>query len=177
MIKKVLNVGGGSKKVPIPNYYADWEHLLLDIDPTVDPDVCMDARELSALPANQYDAIYCSHNLEHYFAHDVQKVLSGFLHVLKQDGFAEVRVPDIGAVMKEVVEKDMDIDDVLYNSEGGQFWSEMFSTDTESRSKNPALISTHIKRASPGSRSPERSNELVLPSSHPSPPATERSLS
>lgn len=119
MIKKVLNVGGGSKKVPIPNYYADWEHLLLDIDPTVDPDVCMDARELSALPANQYDAIYCSHNLEHYFAHDVQKVLSGFLHVLKQDGFAEVRVPDIGAVMKEVVEKDMDIDDVLYNSEGG----------------------------------------------------------
>ena len=116
MTKRVLNVGGGSKKVAIPPYYGDWEHLLLDIDPVVSPDVCMDARELSSLPADQYDAIYCSHNLEHYFAHDVQKVLSGFSHVLKTDGFAEVRVPDIGGLMKEVVEKNLDIDDVLYNS-------------------------------------------------------------
>ena len=116
MTKRVLNVGGGNKKVAIPPYYGNWEHLLLDIDPVVSPDVCMDARELSSLPAEQYDAIYCSHNLEHYFSHDVQRVLSGFSHVLKSDGFAEVRVPDIGAVMREVVEKNLDIDDVLYNS-------------------------------------------------------------
>lgn len=116
MTRRVLNVGGGSKKVAIPPYYADWEHLLLDIDPAVSPDVCMDARELSSLPAAEYDAIYCSHNLEHYFAHDVQKVLSGFQHVLKPDGFAEVRVPDIGGVMKEVVERNLDLDDVLYTS-------------------------------------------------------------
>lgn len=116
MTKRVLNVGGGNKKVAIPPYYGDWEHLLLDIDSAVSPDVCMDARELSSLPAEQYDAIYCSHNLEHYFSHDVQKVLAGFSHVLKSDGFAEVRVPDIGAVMREVVARNLDIDDVLYNS-------------------------------------------------------------
>lgn len=119
MRKRVLNVGGGSKKVAIPSHYTCWEHLLLDIDSAVSPDVCMDARELSSLPADQYDAVYCSHNLEHYFSHDVQRVLSGFFHVLKYDGFAEVRVPDIGAVMREVVEKNLDLDDVLYNSKKG----------------------------------------------------------
>lgn len=119
MTMRVLNVGGGNKKVAIPPWYGDWEHLLLDIDPVVSPDVCMDARELSSLTADQYDAIYCSHNLEHYFAHDVPIVLSGFAHVLKSDGFAEVRVPDIGAVMREFVEKNLDIDDVLYNSGKG----------------------------------------------------------
>lgn len=116
MNKNVLNVGGGSKNVPIPAHYSGWDHLLVDIDPAVQPDVCMDARELAKLPANQYDAIYCSHNLEHYFAHDVARVLNGFRHVLKEDAFAEIRVPDMGALMREVVERSLDIDDVLYSS-------------------------------------------------------------
>src|SRR5438045_1858589 len=92
---RVLNVGGGSKEIPLPPHYADWEHVLLDIDPTAKPDVVCDARGLSALPAAEYDAIYCSHNLEHYYKHDGIKVLRGFMHVLKPNGFAEIRVPDI----------------------------------------------------------------------------------
>jgi len=32
-MKKVLNVGGGSKNIPIPPLYSGWEHVLLDIDP------------------------------------------------------------------------------------------------------------------------------------------------
>jgi hypothetical protein len=46
-------------------------------------------------------------------------VLAGFLHVLKKDGFAEIRVPDIDLVMKTYVERQMDIDDVLYDSPAG----------------------------------------------------------
>ena len=30
---RVLNVGGGSKDIPIPSHYANWRHDLLDIDP------------------------------------------------------------------------------------------------------------------------------------------------
>jgi len=42
--------------------------------------------------------------------------VSGFLHVLKEDGFVHIRVPDVGEVMRTVVEKGMDIEDVLYQS-------------------------------------------------------------
>src|ERR1700687_796683 len=116
---RVLNVGGGSKAIGIPPYYANWRHDLLDIDPKGKPDVVCDARELHTLAAGQYDAVYCSHNLEHYYPHDGPKVLKGFLHVLKPDGFAEIRVPDLNSVMKRVVESNLDIEDVLYQSPGG----------------------------------------------------------
>jgi SAM-dependent methyltransferase len=116
---RVLNVGGNSKAIPIPAHFAGWEHLLLDIDPRGEPDVVCDARELVSLAASQFDAVYCSHNLEHYYRHDGRRVLRGFLHVLKDDGFAEIRVPDLHRVMKQVVDTGMDIEDVLYISAAG----------------------------------------------------------
>ena len=116
---KVLNVGGNSKAIPIPKHYDGWEHLLLDIDPAGKPDVVCDARELGKLPAGQFDAVYCSHNLEHYYPHDVPKVIAGFLHVLKDDGFAEVRVPDIKSVVQRWLRDGLDINDVLYQSPAG----------------------------------------------------------
>src|SRR5450631_4013509 len=116
---RVLNVGGGNKEIPIPACYCNWRHDLLDIDPKGKPDVVCDARELGTLTASQYDAVYCSHNLEHYYKHDGAKVLKGFLHVLKPDGFAEIRVPDLNSVMKRVVESNLDIEDILYESPGG----------------------------------------------------------
>ena len=119
IVRKVLNVGGDNKTIPLPPQYAGWDHVLLDIDPRGNPDVVCDARLLSTLPAAQYDSVYCSHNLEHYYRHDVFKVLAGFLHVLKPDGFVCIRVPDMQEVMRITFEKDIDIDDVLYQSEMG----------------------------------------------------------
>jgi SAM-dependent methyltransferase len=117
--KKVLNVGGNNKDISIPDHYKGWEHALLDIDPRGNPDVVCDARELLGLDANTYDAVYCSHNLEHYYRHEVPKVLNGFYHVLKEDGFAEIRVPDLAELMRIVVENKLDIDDFLYQSPAG----------------------------------------------------------
>jgi hypothetical protein len=115
----VLNVGGGSKQIPIPEHYAGWNHLLLDVDPAGGPDIVCDARKLTSLSASEFNAIYCSHNLEHYYQHDVHKVLRGFLHLLLPDGFAEIRVPDMRIVMERFVNGNMDIEDVLYNSAAG----------------------------------------------------------
>jgi SAM-dependent methyltransferase len=117
--QRVLNVGGGSKRVPIPDHYNGWDHVLLDIDPVGKPDIVCDARTLTELDAAQFDAVYCSHNLEHYFRHDGRKVVQGFRHVLKPDGFAEIRVPDIRSVMKRCVEANLDVDDTLYVSPVG----------------------------------------------------------
>lgn len=107
----LLNVGGGSKTIPIPPHYGGWQHLLLDIDPRGGAEVVFDARELERLPAGVFDAIYCSHNLEHYYHHDVPRVLAGFVHLLKADGFAEVRVPDLEAVFREIVVKGRSLDE------------------------------------------------------------------
>jgi len=87
-MKRLLNVGGGSKSIPLPPEYAGFEHVLLDIDPSGKPDIVLDGRKILELGAEQFDAIYCSHNLEHYFRHHVPKVLAGFFHVLKPGGFA-----------------------------------------------------------------------------------------
>lgn len=119
MTKKVLNVGGNSKAIALPPQYAGYEHLLLDIDPAGQPDIVCDARRLTELDPAQFDAIYCSHNLEHYHRHDVARVLAGFRHVLKPGGFAHLRVPDVGEVMRQAVARNLDIDDVLYQSAAG----------------------------------------------------------
>lgn len=118
-MKKVLNVGGSNKAIPLPPQYSGFEHLLLDIDPKGSPDIVCDARMLTTLEAGQFDSVYCSHNLEHYYRHEVPKVLAGFFHVLKDDGFAQVRVPDLHEVMRVTIERVLDIDDVLYQSPAG----------------------------------------------------------
>jgi predicted SAM-dependent methyltransferase len=118
-MKGVLNVGGGSSAILIPAHYRGWDHIRLDVDPAADPDIVCDARELESLPAGVYDAVYCSHNLEHYWRHDLPRVLKGFAHVLTPEGFAEVAVPDLRAVFERVQRDDMDLDDVLYQSPAG----------------------------------------------------------
>lgn len=115
----VLNVGGNNKSIPIPAHYGSWRHLLLDISPSQDADIVMDARTLTNLPEEQFDAVYCSHNLEHYYAHQVKTVLAGFVHVLKPDGFAEIHVPNMRNVLKRYVDSGMEINDELYVSPGG----------------------------------------------------------
>ena len=118
-MKKVLNVGGNSKAIALPRIYAGWDHVLLDIDPRGEPDLLCDARELSSQPPATYDAVYCSHNLEHFYRHDVKNVLAGFAHVLRPNGFVHVVVPDVVSVMRHVVAKGMDICDVLYQAPVG----------------------------------------------------------
>src|SRR5258706_14012634 len=79
-MQRVLNVGGNNKNIALPSCYMGWKQTLLDIDPRGEPDIVLDARELSRVPPCEYDAVYCSHNLEHYYRHDGSKVLAGFFH-------------------------------------------------------------------------------------------------
>ncbi len=116
---RVLNVGGGDRAIAMPSHYGGWDQVLLDIDPRGNPDICCDARNLTTLEPAQFDAIYCSHSLGHYYRHDAMKVLGGFRHVLKAAGFAEIRVPDVQSVIRHVVNSGMDLGDELYQSPAG----------------------------------------------------------
>lgn len=108
---RVLNVGGGPIR-QLPAHYKGWAQDLLDIDKDVNPDILCDARKMGTLPPGGYDAVLCSHNLEHFHKHEVDGVLRGFGHVLKKDGFAEVVVPDMQRLFE--LAADRDIDDVWY---------------------------------------------------------------
>lgn len=119
-IPSVLNVGGGSKSIPIPPHYQGWKHVLLDIDAGGGADIVGDARQLAAITRPQaYEALYCSHNLEHYYPHEVARVLEGFGHALKPNGFVEIRVPDFWQVMRHALQEGLDLEDELYASPMG----------------------------------------------------------
>ena len=114
---RLLNVGGGP--VQVPPEYRGWEVTTLDIDETVNPDICLDARELAALEPGQYDVVYASHVLEHFSECDVARVLWGFYHVLAPDGYAHIKVPDALSVCLTVAQNRMELDDVLYTAPVG----------------------------------------------------------
>ena len=117
-MKRFLNVGG-SKELSVPDYYKGWTHELATDEPDSGAEHNLSPRDLSKLPAGGYDAVYAAHVLEHFYAHDVLKVLAGIVHVLKPDGFAEFRTINLAAVMKQAVEKNLDLADTLYESEAG----------------------------------------------------------
>ena len=114
---KLLNVGGGSRV--LPPRYEGCEQTLLDIDSSVNPDVCLDAKEIGRLAPNAYDVVYCSHNLEHFYQHDVDTVLKGFLHVLKPGGFADISVPNLEQLFKDMQVKNLDLQDIWYRNGSG----------------------------------------------------------
>ena len=113
---RVLNVGGGS--APLPPDYDGAQVFLLDADPAVNPAFCFDAVELEERKreVGLFDAIYCSHALEHFYRHDVPKVLRGFRAVLKEGGFIEVLVPNLTHCITTMLGRGLDIEDTYYRA-------------------------------------------------------------
>lgn len=121
-MKCVLNVGGCNKSIPIPMHYDGWQHLLLDIDRNSDVDIVCDARKIpSTIPMHlgTFDAVYCSHNLEHFHRHEIPHVLAGFKALIKDDGFIEIRVPNLQSVFDHMAKPCASLGDVLYVSPAG----------------------------------------------------------
>lgn len=137
-MKRILNVGGGPSR-ELPATYVKYEQHLLDIDPNVRPDVCCDARMMTKkVRKGSYDAVYCSHTLEHFHRHEVKQVLDGFAYVLKDDGFADIMVPDLKAAFR-LLANGKDIDDVWYVSPSGPitFREVLYGWEPPLRAGNP----------------------------------------
>ena len=128
---RVLNVGGANKGIPLPSHFAGYEHVLLDIAKGPDVDVVADARHLSDLVMysrthmdtypklrKPFDAVFCSHTLEHFHSHEVPVVLAGCRTALKDGGTIEIHVPNIEQVYTELAEGS-DLDDVAYEVPAG----------------------------------------------------------
>ena len=80
----------------------------------------VDARHLiESLPEASFEAVYCSHMLEHVAAHEVPAVLGGIAWVLVPGGHVEVRVPDIKAIADAVAIQGRDLTTAAYGSPAG----------------------------------------------------------
>lgn len=69
------------------------EEVRLDIDPAHRPDIVADMRHIGDI--GPFDALYCSHALEHLYPHEVRPTLEGFRRVLNDRGHALIIVPDL----------------------------------------------------------------------------------
>ena len=118
--KKVLHVGcGRARKEKMHKIFHgdEWKEIRLDIDDAARPDIKGDIRDMPDVPSNDMDALYSSHNVEHVYAHDVPKVFSEFLRVLKPGGFAVLTMPDMQSVAFAVANDKLE--DALYQSPSG----------------------------------------------------------
>lgn len=108
MTASLLHVGcGGDSR---PEWLSQYVETRLDIDPRHDPDIVASMVELGEI--GPFDAVYCSHALEHLFPHEVETALSEFQRVLKPGGVAYIFVPDLEGVDAT--------DEVLFDSPAGK---------------------------------------------------------
>ena len=77
-----------------------WREVRLDINAAAQPDVVASITDMRAFfgPAS-FDAVWSSHSLEHLHGHEVPVALAEFQRILKADGFALLRCPDLEAVI------------------------------------------------------------------------------
>lgn len=104
----LLHVGCGG--APIPEW-ADgrFSEVRLDVSEDNSPDIVASMTAMGDI--GEFDAIHCSHALEHLHAYEVEKALAEFLRVLKPGGYAVIFVPDLEDVKAT--------DEVLYTAPCG----------------------------------------------------------
>lgn len=104
--RRTLHVGCGGDSLPP---WLGGEEVRLDIDPACAPDIVASMIDMGDI--GEFEAVYCSHALEHLCPHDLPTALSEFLRVLRPGGVAIVVVPDLEDVRPT--------DEILYVSPAG----------------------------------------------------------
>lgn len=117
----VLNAGSGSRlaRQLHPAFPEEgWRETRLDLDPQSEPDVTGSITDMGDVFADEtFDAVWCSHVLEHLHGHLVPDALGEFGRVLRPDGFALITSPDLETVADLLVKRGPD--HVAYMSSAG----------------------------------------------------------
>ncbi len=119
-MKKLLHVGSGPAGNEAVHHLfrgSNWEHVRVDIDPDVKPDVVDDIRTLKNFENASADGVYSSHNLEHLHFNDVHVALKTFYRVLKPGGRVFITMPDLALACQFIASGDPFT--ILYHSPAG----------------------------------------------------------
>lgn len=92
---KLLHVGCGGEPMP---EWAEGRYVetRLDVSPDHSPDIVASMTDMGDI--GDFDAVYCSHALEHLVPHEADRALCEFRRVLKPGGHAVILVPDLEGV-------------------------------------------------------------------------------
>ena len=118
-MKTLLHVGCASLNISdLKGFNNDnWTEIRFDIDETRNPDIIGTIVDLSLVETESVDAVYSAYNLDHIYPHEVPIALKEFFRVLKNDGIAVIKCPDIQSVC-EAIGKDKLLD-TFYQSPVG----------------------------------------------------------
>ena len=79
-----------------------WSEIRFDIDESRNPDLIGTIVDLSLVQTGSVDAVYSAYNLDHIYPHEVPLALKEFFRVLKDDGIAIIKCPDIQSVCEAI---------------------------------------------------------------------------
>lgn len=100
--KVMLNIGCGTSHISKTNpYFRDWKEVRADLYRD-DVDMKCDLVKMDHIGDGSFDCVWASHVVEHQYWHELPIVFENIMRVLKDDGFAIVKVPDIGAVADRI---------------------------------------------------------------------------
>jgi len=115
--KIVVNIGCGKTKLEAQSkYFLDWKEIRVDAYENDTAHMKSSIIDFEGIPNESVDAIWASHVVEHNYFHDLPKIFNSMLRVLKQDGFAVIRVPDIGSIADRIEDGLLD---TVYDSSAG----------------------------------------------------------
>ena len=118
--KRLLNAGSGPATGTAGPAFdpSAWTEVRLDIDPSTAPDLVGTISDMrGVVDDGSFDAIWCSHCIEHLHDHEVLPALREFRRILNDRGFAILSCPNLDAVAKLVVSED--VESVAYLSPAG----------------------------------------------------------
>ena len=106
-MKTLLHVGCASLNISdLKGFDINaWSEIRFDIDESRNTDLTGTIVDLSLVQTGSVDAVYSAYNLDHIYPHEVPIALKEFFRVLKDDGIAIIKCPDIQSVC-EVIGKD-----------------------------------------------------------------------
>jgi len=103
-MKTLLHVGCASLNISdLKGFDINvWSEIRFDIDESRNPDLAGTIVDLSLVETGSVDAVYSAYNLDHIYPHEVPIALKEFYRVLKDDGIAIIKCPDIQSVCEAI---------------------------------------------------------------------------
>ena len=101
--KIVLNVGCGKTELKDhTSHFLDWKEIRIDAFENASVDVISSVVDLEGIPNSCADAVWASHVVEHNYWHDLPNLFANMMRVLKDDGFAIVKVPNLASIAANI---------------------------------------------------------------------------
>lgn len=97
-MKMILHAGCGPAHNKLPRDFEAYREIRLDADRNVKPDIVASIVAMPMIKDGGFDAVFCSHTLEHLYTFEVALALREFCRVLRQGGLVRLHVPDLQSI-------------------------------------------------------------------------------